>query len=286
RRLRRALSLMRPRGVGGLRRAFVGRDEDLERLHAAFLECAARRKPSVVTVVGEAGVGKTRLARELWERLADESPEPLRRTGRCLPYGQAITYWPLAEVLREHLGLLDSDPAEAVLERLGDRRLLGLALGLDVAEGAHPLLVRDRFQDAWAEFFADAAAERPLVVLIEDLHWADEQLLDLLERLAADVRGPLLLLATGRPELLDRRPGWARAGETVDLQALSSEESLLLLDELLAGDLPGGLRNLVLERAEGNPFFVEEVLETLIDRGLLQRENGGWTLAELPPDFD
>ena len=286
RRLVRALSLMRTRGVSGLRRAFVGRNDELERLLAAYRAVVDEGRPRLVTILGDAGVGKTRLVRELWERLSDESTEPLRRTGRCLPYGQAITYWPLAEVLREHLGLLDSDPAEAVLERLGDRRLLGLALGLDVAEGAHPLLVRDRFQDAWAEFFADAAAERPLVVLIEDLHWADEQLLDLLERLAADVQGPLLLLATGRPELLDRRPGWARAGETVDLQALSGEESLLLLDELLAGDLPGGLRDLVLERAEGNPFFVEEVLETLIDRGLLQRENGGWTLAELPPDFD
>ncbi|TML32030.1 MAG: hypothetical protein E6G24_11180 [Actinobacteria bacterium] len=286
RRLVRALSLMRTRGVSGLRRAFVGRTDELERLLAAYRAAIDEGRPRLVTILGDAGVGKTRLVRELWERLSDESPEPLRRTGRCLPYGQAITYWPLAEVLREHLGLLDSDPAEAVLERLGDRRLLGLALGLDVAEGAHPLLVRDRFQDAWAEFFGDAAAERPLVVLIEDLHWADDQLLDLLERLAADVRGPLLLLATGRPELLDRRPGWARAGETVDLQALSAEESLLLLDELLAGDLPGGLRDLVLERAEGNPFFVEEVLETLIDRRLLQRENGGWTLAELPPDFD
>src|SRR6184192_3605069 len=179
----RALSLMRPRGVGGLARAFVGRDQELERLGDAYRAVVDQRWPRLVTILGDAGVGKTRLVRELWERLSDESPEPLRRTGRCLPYGQAITYWPLAEVLREHLGLLDSDPAEAVLERLGDRRLLGLALGLDVAEGVHPLLVRDRFQDAWAEFFADAAAERPLVVLIEDLHWADDQLLDLLERL-------------------------------------------------------------------------------------------------------
>jgi class 3 adenylate cyclase/tetratricopeptide (TPR) repeat protein len=286
RRLVRALSLMRTRGVSGLRRAFVGREDELGRLVAAYRAAADEDRPGIITILGEAGVGKTRLVRELWERLSGESPEPLRRTGRCLPYGQGITYWPLAEVLREHFRLLDSDPAEVVLERLGEWRLLGLTLGLDVAEGEHPLLVRDRFQDAWAEFFADAAAERPVAVLIEDLHWADDQLLDLLEQLAADVRGPLLLLATARPELLDRRPGWPRAGEMIDLQALSAEESLLLLDELLVGELPGGLRDLVLERAEGNPFFVEEVLETLIDRGLLERTNGSWTLAELPPDFD
>jgi len=285
RRLVRALSLMRSRGVSGLRRAFVGRDDELRRLLAAYRGAVEEQRPRLVTIIGDAGVGKTRLVRELWERLSDQSPEPIRRTGRCLPYGQGITYWPLAEVLREHLGLLESDSAEVVLERLGERRLLGLALGLDVAEGAHPLLVRDRFQDAWAEFFADASAERPLVVLIEDLHWAEDQLLDLLERLAEDVRGPLLLLATARHELMDARPGWSRAGEVIELQALSADDSLKLLDELLIGELPGGLRDLVLERAEGNPFFVEEVLETLIDRGLLERENGGWTLAELPSDF-
>ena len=286
RRLVRAVSLMRSRGVSGLRRSFVGRDSELERLLAVYRAAAEEGRPRLVTILGDAGVGKTRLVRELWERLSDESPEPQRRTGRCLPYGQGITYWPLAEVLREHLGVLESDPAEVVLERLGDRRLLGLALGLDVAEGAHPLLVRDRFQDAWAEFFADASRDRPLVVLIEDLHWADDQLLDLLERLAVDVQGPVLLLATSRQELIDRRPGWSRSGETVELQALSADESLLLVDELLAGELPAGLRDLVLERAEGNPFFVEEVLETLIDRGLLRRNNGDWTLADLPPDFN
>jgi class 3 adenylate cyclase len=286
RRLVRALSLMRTRGVSGLRRAFVGRDEELARLLAAYRGVVDERRPRMLSILGDAGVGKTRLVRELWGHLSDESPEPLRRTGRCLPYGQGITYWPLAEVLREHLGLLESDSGEVVLERLGNRRLLGLTLGLDVAEGMHPLLVRDRFQDAWAAFFADAAADQPLVVLIEDLHWAEDQLLDLLERLAEDVHGPLLFLATARPELIDRRPGWGRSGELVQLDALSAEDSVRLLDELLAGELPGRLRELVLQHAEGNPFFVEEVLETLIDRGLLQSSNGGWTLAELPPDFD
>jgi class 3 adenylate cyclase len=286
RRLVRALSLVRTRGVSGLRRAFVGREDELARLLAGYRAAVGERRARVVTVLGDAGVGKTRLVRELWERLSDESEQPLRRTGRCLPYGQGITYSPLAEVLREHLGLLDSDPADVVLERLGDRRLLGLAVGLDVAEGMHPLLVRDRFQDAWAEFLSEAATERPLVVLVEDLHWADDQLLDLLEQLAANVEGPVLMLATARPELIERRPGWGRVGEVVEVEALSAEDSLQLLDELLAGELPGRLRDVVLDRAEGNPFFVEEVLETLIDRGLLRRENGGWTLADLPHDFD
>jgi class 3 adenylate cyclase/tetratricopeptide (TPR) repeat protein len=283
----RALSLMRPRGVGGLRRAFVGRDAELERLLSAYGDVVAEGRPRFVTILGDAGVGKTRLVRELWERLAEESPEPLRRTGRCLPYGHGITYWPLAEVLKEHFAILESDSLESVLARLGERRFLGLTLGLDVAEGLHPLLVRDRFQDAWTDFLSEVASEQPLVALVEDVHWADDQLLDLLERLVEDVRAPLLLLSTARPEVLGRRPGWSSRGsaELIELQALSVADSVRLLDELLAGGLPDRLRDVVVERAEGNPFFVEEVLGTLIDRGLLRRRNGGWTLAALPADF-
>ncbi|MEX1278172.1 MAG: adenylate/guanylate cyclase domain-containing protein, partial [Chloroflexota bacterium] len=152
RRLVRALSLMRPRGVGGLRRAFVGRDEEMKRLEGTYQEVEDQREPRLMTILGDAGVGKTRLTREFWERLGGRSPEPLRRTGRCLSYGQGITYWPLAEVLKEHLGILESDPPTVVLERLGSREILALTLGLDVARGLHPLAARDRFQDAWVEF--------------------------------------------------------------------------------------------------------------------------------------
>jgi class 3 adenylate cyclase len=288
RRLVRALSLMRPRGVGGLRRAFVGRDAELERLLVAYRAAVRERTPRLVTILGDAGVGKTRLVRELWERLPEESPEPLRRTGRCLPYGQGITYWPLAEVLKEHFGILESDPAESVLERVGDRRFLGLTVGLDVSEGLHPLLVRDRFQDAWTDFLTAVTAERPLVVLVEDLHWGEEQLLELLQLLIEDVHGPFLLLATARPEILDSRPGWSSqtGAEIIRLEALSAEDSVRMIDELLVGKLPANLRTVVSERAEGNPFFVEELLATLIDHELLRRENGGWTLGQLPPDFN
>jgi len=287
RRLVRALSLMRPRGVGGLRRAFVGRDDEMTLLEGAYEWVEAEREPRLVTILGDAGVGKTRLVREFWERLGGRSPEPLRRTGRCLSYGQGITYWPLAEVLKEHLGILESDPPTVVLERLGSREILGLTLGLDVARGLHPLAARDRFQDAWVDFLDEIVAERPTVMLIEDVHWGEEQLLDLLERLVRDTRGPLLLVATARPELLEQRPGWgARVhGATIELEALSSEEAVRMLDELLGGTLPAGLREVVVQRAEGNPFFVEEVLGTLIDRQLLERQNGSWHLAHLPSDF-
>ncbi len=286
-RLVRALSLMRPRGVGGLRRAFVGRDEQLGVLERVYEEVIEERQAQLVTIRGDAGVGKTRLLREFWDRLGGRSPETLRRTGRCLSYGQGITYWPLGEVLKEHLGILDSDPPAFALERLGSREILGLTLGLDVAQGLHPLAARDRFQDAWVEFLEEVVTERPTVMLIEDIHWAEEQLLDLLERLVRDTRGPLLLVATARPELLEQRPGWgARVrGISVALEALSPEDAVRMLDELLGGTLPRGLGDVVVERAEGNPFFVEELLATLIDRQLLERANGSWRMAELPSDF-
>src|SRR5438067_8163941 len=127
RRLVRALTLQRPRGVSGLHPVFVGRERELAQLQAAYRRAIAQRRPLLVTIVGDAGVGKTRLVRELWQWLAVEEPQPLQRTGRCLAYGQ-ITYWALGEILREQLGLLESDPPEVALERLRGREILALAL--------------------------------------------------------------------------------------------------------------------------------------------------------------
>jgi class 3 adenylate cyclase len=287
RRLVRALSLMRPRGVGGMAQAFVGRDSEMERLFDAYRAVAEQRRPRLVTILGDAGVGKSRLVRELWQQLADRKPEPLRRTGRCLSYGTGTAYWAIGEVLKEHLGLLESDGPEVALERLGAREILGLTLGLDVARDLHPLAARDRFHDAWAEFLNDVVAERPLVVLVEDIHWGEAQLLDLLEYVLGTVQGPLLVIATARPELLERRPGWGArvGGELLELEPLSAQDALRMLDELLAGPLPSELGDLIVERAEGNPFFVEELLGMLIDRGLLARDDGGWALRELPSEF-
>ena len=284
RRLVRALSLMRPRGVGGLRRAFVGRESELELLQATFRRVASERRPHAVTVMGDSGVGKTRLAREFWEWLANEEAAPLRRTGRCLPYGDGITYWPLGEVLKEHLGLLESDGPETALHRLEPRAILGLTLGLDVAGDLHPLTARERLHEAWIEFLEELAREQPVVVLVEDLHWAEEELFDLLERLVRDVSGPLLLLGTARPELLDRRADWGagrRNASLLWLEPLSLAQADLMAAALLSAELPQQVRDLI-RRAEGNPFFVEEVVATLIDRGILAQSDGAWTVGEIP----
>jgi class 3 adenylate cyclase len=288
RRLVRALTLMRPRGVSGLQRAFVGREGELELLQATYRRVVAEGRPHLVTVIGDPGVGKTRLIRELWERLGAESPEPLRRTGRCLPYGHGITYWALGEIIKEQLGLLESDSAEAALPRLGDHEILGLALGLDVGGDLHPRAAHDRLHEASVGFLGELAAERPVVLLVEDLHWAEEPLLDLLELVLREVEGPLLLLATSRLELLDRRPSWGggrRNMTNLGLEPLSSGDSTELLDQLLVTDLPEQVRELVVSRAEGNPFFLEELVGSLIDAGMLQRENGSWRASELPADY-
>jgi class 3 adenylate cyclase len=287
RRLVRALSLMRPRGLGGLRSVFVGRDEELGQLQDTYRRAADGDEPQLVTILGDAGVGKTRLVRELWAWLAEQEPQPVQRTGRCLSYGQGITYWPLGEVLKEHFGILESDSPDAVAERIEDR-FLGLTLGLPLDEELHPLAARERMHDAWVAFVEQLARERPAVVLIEDLHWAEDDLCDLLQTLVGHVRGPLLLVATARPELLDSRPGWGgtKASATrLHLDSLPPAASRRLLDELLGLELPASLRDVVVERAEGNPFFVEELVATLIDKGVLERVNGSWSVGELPQGF-
>ena len=288
RRLVRALSLMRPRGVGGLGRAFVGRERELEALQATFGRVRDEAEPRLVTIMGDVGVGKTTLVRELWEWLGTQAPEPLRRVGRCLPYGEGITYLPLGEVVREHLGLLESDPPETVQRRLGQHESLGMTLGLEAPSDLHPLAARDRLRQAWVGFLEELVADQPAVVLVEDLHWGDDALLDLLEAGLQDVRGPLLLLGTGRPEFARSRPTWGgrgRESETLWLEALSNSDAARMLDDLIPAELPADVREVVIRRAEGNPFFVEELVRTLIDRGVLERQNGGWIAHELADEL-
>ncbi|MBA3689577.1 MAG: AAA family ATPase, partial [Chloroflexi bacterium] len=288
RRVLRALSLMRPRGIGGLPSVFVGREPEFAQLTDRYAQVATDGVPHLVAILGDAGVGKTRLARETWTWLSVQSPKPLRRTGRTLSYGQGTTYWPLGEVLKEHFGINEGDAPAAVAARLAAYPYLGLTLGLAGEEDLHPLVARERLHDAWVEFLGKLVRESPLVMLIEDMHWADDDLYDLVDALVAQVEGPLLILITARPELLDRRPAWGGAwgrASSLRLEALPDGDTGRLLGDLLGTEVPSAISDLVVQRAEGNPFFVEELIATFIDRGVLARENGHWAFGELPANF-
>jgi class 3 adenylate cyclase len=275
RRLVRAVSAQRSRGVAGRTAPFVGREAELDVLRATAARAISQGELHLVTIVGEPGVGKTRLARELWGLLVAGAEEPpALRIGRCLSYGDGITYWPLAEVIRQHFGLPEGTPAADVAARLGADGVLGLALGLDVLPQSHPLEAREKLHAALVSFFERMSDERPTVVVVEDLHWAEDDLLDLLDRIVREAHGPLLVLTTARPELLDRRAHWGsghRNTSTIWLEPLRADETERLLDGLLSLELPGELRALLVERTEGNPFFVEELVGTLLDEGVLGR---------------
>lgn len=284
----RALSLMRPRGVHGQPSVFVGREAESEELKDRYRRVVTEGVPHLVSILGDPGVGKSRLVRETWGWLSIQSPEPILRTGRTLSYGQGTTYWPMGEILREHLGISEDDPPDKVAARLADHPNLGITLGLPIEKDLHPLVARERLHDAWVELIGELARDRPVVLLIEDMHWAEDDLCDLIDTLVAQVSGPLFVLATARPELLDRRPAWGgarRRTSALRLEALPSADTSRLLDELLGREIPAEIRDLVVERAEGNPFFVEELIATFLDRGILERRDGTWVVGALPSDF-
>jgi class 3 adenylate cyclase len=283
----RALRSMRPRGVAGLRRVFVGRESELELLRATYRRVLTQSEPHLVTLVGEPGVGKSTLVGELWEVLAGEDPPPVNRVGRCLAYGTGITYAPLGEIVREHYELREGAALEEVEARLAGRELLALALGLDVAPGLHPADARERLPAAAVSFVEELAATTPTVVVVEDIHWAEPDLLDLLERLVSDVRGPVMLLATARPEVVELRPTWGSGKRNTTmlwLDPLSVAAVSQLLDEKLPL-LPDDLRELLVARADGNPFFLEELVGELVDSGVLVQSDEGWEVGRYDRDF-
>jgi len=250
----------------------VGRETELELLEHTFQRTLRDGRAHLFTIYGEPGVGKSRLAREFVDSVDGASV----LTGRCLPYGEGVTYWPLAEMIKAAVGITDDEPLEEAFEKLracceddAVADLIGLASGLlEAVEGE-----RGPQEISWAarEVMHTLGDVQPLILFFEDIHWAEEPMLDLVEHLADWVRAPLLILCLARPELLDVRPGWGggRVRSTaIELEPLSATESEELVAALVAElEAPPKLPKSLLDRTEGNPLFVEETIRMLVEGG-------------------
>jgi len=275
---------------------FLGRDGELRRLQEHYQRALAERSVQLVTVGGEPGVGKSRLVRE-FRAFVDARPELVNwRQGHCLPYGEGISFWALGEVLKAQAGVLEFDDPASVAAKLADTvagtveapterqwletrlaPLLGLA-GDPQARTGTPEQAESF--TAWRRFLETVAARRPLMVVVEDLHWADGALLSFLHHLAEEAAGvPLLVVATARPELFDRDPGWGRrpAGRsvTIALEPLSDADTAGLIAALLGRAVGRDQAHAtLLGRIGGNPLYAEQVCRMLDDRGLLEGDGG------------
>jgi class 3 adenylate cyclase/tetratricopeptide (TPR) repeat protein len=268
---------------------FVGREIDLSILKGLFDKTLAADSPQLVTVVGEPGLGKSRIVAEL-RGYVDGIPALITwRQGRCLPYGEGITFWALGEILKAHAGILESDTSRVAIAKLDAvlpererpwfrQRLLPL-LGIEATSQAE----RQESFTAWRRFLEHIAEQHPAVLVFEDLHWADDAMLAFLEHVVDRAEGvPLLVVGTARPELFERHPDYAtglRNATPITLAALSEEETARLVATLLGTKvLPLELQQPILDRAGGNPLFVEEFVRFLKDKDLLARKGGSWEL--------
>jgi class 3 adenylate cyclase len=299
------------RGVPGLTAPMVGRDAELELLRTVYDRIVRDRRPHLVTVYGDAGVGKSRLTREFVEWAEGAEPPATALRGRCLPYGDGITYWPLAEILKGHAGILDTDPPDLAVEKVrkAGRELFTEEVSTDPARAtaalaytvgledpdisfarAAPREVRDELHGAWRSFFTALSLTRPITVIVEDIHWADPALLDLLDELEDQVAGPVLFLCPSRPDLTATRPSWGggrRNMSSIGLDPLTNDQADRLVHLLLTvDDLPASVRDRILERAEGNPFFLEEIIRRLIDGGVLTHDGDRWRATSSIEEVD
>jgi class 3 adenylate cyclase len=272
----------------------VGRQIDLGILTAAFQKAVRESAAQLVVVAGEPGVGKSRLVAALGS-FVDGWPDVVRwRQGRCLPYGEGITFWALGEIVKAEAGILESDPPQVAAAKIDSMvpanaldapwlraRLRPLA-GLPAPEAS-----REENFAAWRAFIELLAEDCPSALVFEDLHWADPALLEFIEQLAGDAEGvPLLLVTTARPELYERAPGWAASARNmakVNLRALAPPETARLISNLLGTALlPAELQQAIVDRSGGNPLYAEQFVRLLQDQNILQWAALDGALMPLP----
>ena len=274
----------------------VGREEEHSRLVAALDRALGGPRAALVTVVGEPGIGKTRLLRE-FVGLVHRRPEGITvRHGRSLAYGEGIAFWALGEMVKQQAGIVGADDPSVAEEKLHAAVADVIPDGRDrdwIARHLRPLVGLDPDASAtaggrveafaaWRRFFESTAERRPLVLAFEDLHWADDALLDFVE-LLADRGGsvPLLIISTSRPDLLARRPAWETSDRvTIKLGRLTEQETRRFISGLLeSSQIPEDVGESLTGASDGNPLFVREYVRMLQDQGTLQRGEGGWRLV-------
>ena len=246
---------------------FLGRDAELARLIEAF-ETSRKGKLTFLTIIAEPGVGKSRLVRE-FSRYVDDLPDLITwRQGRCLPYGEGISFWALSEIVKSHAGVMDTDDQATLSSRLDQvltepdvstrrwmKDRLAPLIGLEIS--TEPPEHQELFT-AWRRFVVSIASAGPAVLVFEDLHWADAALVEFLAFLGtSDTDLPLLLLATARPEVSDRYPEWPGRGDALRLGPLPGDAMRRLVESTLAG-ASDTLVEIVLERAGGSPLYAEQ----------------------------
>ncbi len=265
----------------------IGRDQELNVLTDSLTRVRRDQTTHLVTIVGIPGIGKSRIVAELFRAVdEDRSSIVLWRQGRSLPYGDGVTFWALAEMVKAQAGILDSDSPERATEKLqvavatvipaeADAQWITGQLRPLVGAGAGTELGGDRRNEAftaWRRFFEALAEQNPLVLVFEDLHWADSDLLDFIEYLVDWARGvPMLVVCTARPELFERRSGWGggtRNATTLSLSPLSDEETAQLIGSLSEqSTISPDTRRGLLARAGGNPLYAVQYVRMLSERG-------------------
>jgi class 3 adenylate cyclase len=283
-------------GIVGLRAPLIGRDRELRQLLDVYGEVAGSESARLVTVVGPPGSGKSRLAAEFLAAIGTDRV----RAGRCLPYGRGITYYAIQLIVRADAGIDIGDPLQSAIAKVhtATRRafsdapedadavarrvavLAGLARAEDVLPEVAATQLREELSSGLRRYLERRAATSPLVLVFEDIHWAESGLLELIAYLTEWSRAPLLLLCLARPEFRESAPTWGSGlanATTLALSPLTGGETRELITALLAVDaLPETLRAEVVDRAEGNPLFVEEFLRMLMETGRIEKRDGRW----------
>jgi class 3 adenylate cyclase/tetratricopeptide (TPR) repeat protein len=277
----------------GLEPPFVGRDRELRLVKELFHGTAEDRRAHLVSVVGIGGIGKSRLAWEFEKYIDGLAGDVWWHSGRCLAYGDGVAFWALAEMVRGRAGIVEDEEATSARSKLRaaveehvrdpeERRFVEPRLAHLLGLEESPLGDQENLFAAARMFFERLAQAGPAVLLFEDIHWADSALLDFIEYLIEWSRDvPLFVLTLARPELADRRPTWGsgkRNFTSIFLEPLSTESMEVLLTGPVPG-LPEELRERILERAEGVPFYAVETVRMLLDRGVLVREGNTYRLA-------